>query len=314
MTHTDQLEQEAEFARGELTGTLDQLRTRMSVGQILDEVMDYTRTGAAGEFAGNLRSQAMANPVPLVLMGAGMAWMMFAASKGPSSHHDIATRDSKAAEARDRVSPPDWGGVESKASSTADKASSLASTAAAGVRNGAQAVGGSLSAAGGYLKDGAEQGRDTARRTYYDVTDAVSDTAQQAARVSQNLASSTASVSQRFMAFCKEQPLVLAGLGLAIGAGLGALLPNTDTENNAMGEAAEDAKTHLADAAGGAMDKATAVAESALTAAMDEAQKQGLAAPADQTAEALEKNENGEAALPPSPELTDGQRRQDPVH
>jgi len=42
--------------------------------------------------------------------------------------------------------------------------------------------------------------------------------------------------------FCKDQPLVLAGLGLAIGAALGAAIPETEAENRLMGESADQLK------------------------------------------------------------------------
>ena len=56
--------------------------------------------------------------------------------------------------------------------------------------------------------------------------------------------------SQNFVALCKEEPIVLAGIGLALGATIGALLPASTTENRLMGEASDDVKErarHLTD-------------------------------------------------------------------
>jgi hypothetical protein len=42
--------------------------------------------------------------------------------------------------------------------------------------------------------------------------------------------------------FCRRQPVLVAGIGLAIGAALGSLLPTTPTEQRAMGKASRNVK------------------------------------------------------------------------
>jgi hypothetical protein len=66
----------------------------------------------------------------------------------------------------------------------------------------------------------------------------------------------------------QDHPLVLAALGVAVGAALGATLPSTSIENRAMGqvsddlwEAAEDVTGRLGEDAGEAYDEAFATAE-----------------------------------------------------
>jgi hypothetical protein len=82
--------------------------------------------------------------------------------------------------------------------------------------------------------------------------------------------------SKTLVGFCREQPLVLAGVGLALGAVLGAILPSTETEGRLMGEASDTMKTTVKDAAGDALDKAVAIGEHALDAGKNEAREQGL--------------------------------------
>ncbi len=63
------------------------------------------------------------------------------------------------------------------------------------------------------------------------------------------LEESAVAATRSFVDFAKDQPLVLAGLGLAIGAALGAALPETEAEERLMGDAAEKVKEraqHLA--------------------------------------------------------------------
>jgi ElaB/YqjD/DUF883 family membrane-anchored ribosome-binding protein len=56
------------------------------------------------------------------------------------------------------------------------------------------------------------------------------------------LAKSAAAAGQNIFDFCREQPLVMAGLGIALGAAIGAALPPTEAENRLMGEASDEVK------------------------------------------------------------------------
>ena len=47
------------------------------------------------------------------------------------------------------------------------------------------------------------------------------------------------------MNFCREQPMLVAGLGIAFGAALGAMLPTTRPERRIMGEASRDMRDEL---------------------------------------------------------------------
>jgi hypothetical protein len=80
---SEQLEREAEMARTNLAADLDELRHRMTPGQIVDEVADYARGTPAADFARNLVRGLRDNPLPLLLIGAGIAWSIIASSRRP---------------------------------------------------------------------------------------------------------------------------------------------------------------------------------------------------------------------------------------
>ena len=80
-SQSEQLEQEAEVTRWRLSQTLEELRGRMTPGQAVDQLLDYTRNGPAGEFLRNLGREVRENPMPLVLIGIGIAWLMIASSR-----------------------------------------------------------------------------------------------------------------------------------------------------------------------------------------------------------------------------------------
>jgi hypothetical protein len=54
------------------------------------------------------------------------------------------------------------------------------------------------------------------------------------------LASGTASTGRDLAGYARDQPLVLMGLGVALGAAMGAAFPSTETERQLMGEASDD--------------------------------------------------------------------------
>ena len=62
MTSSAQLEREAEQTRSQLAQRLDELRERITPGQLVDEAVDYAKDSGGGVFVRNLGRQATANP------------------------------------------------------------------------------------------------------------------------------------------------------------------------------------------------------------------------------------------------------------
>jgi Protein of unknown function (DUF3618) len=80
-SQSEQFEREAEETRWQLSGTLEELRSWMTPGRVVDQLLDYTRNGAAGEFVRNLGRQVRENPIPVVLIGIVIGWLMLASSR-----------------------------------------------------------------------------------------------------------------------------------------------------------------------------------------------------------------------------------------
>ena len=80
-SQSEQFEREAEETRWQLAGTLEELRDRMTPGYLVDELVDYTRSGPAAEFLRNLGREVRENPMPLVLIGIGIVWLMARSSR-----------------------------------------------------------------------------------------------------------------------------------------------------------------------------------------------------------------------------------------
>jgi len=132
-SQSERLEREAAETRWQLAGTVEELRDRLTPGRVVDQVVDYTRDGSAAEFLRNLGREVRENPMPLVLIGIGIAWLMLASSR--TSRAAIASAADSVARAANDVSAAtsaavnrtsEWG--QQAATHLSDRASNAAST------------------------------------------------------------------------------------------------------------------------------------------------------------------------------------------
>lgn len=104
MPTSAQLEREAEQTRSQLAQTLDELRERITPGQLVDQVVDYAKDSGGGDFVRNLGRQMADNPLPVGLIGAGMAWLMLTNSSRSAGRRDGSYDTSDwASQVRDRL-------------------------------------------------------------------------------------------------------------------------------------------------------------------------------------------------------------------
>lgn len=244
MTSTEQLEREAELSRNQLAASLAELRS-ITPGRIVDEILGYAKSGSA-ELLRGLGNQVVEHPLPATLIGAGLAWMIM--SNGSSAR-------GTAYDARSRTASNGGWFSETKqaASSAAESASDRASSAMHGLRDSAQStmsgIGDSFDSATGAVKQRAQSAMSSLSDTAAGIGDSLSNAY---GAVTGSVASAANSIvpsqdelmqaGQRIWDFCKDQPLVVAGLGIAVGAALGAAIPETGAENRLMGEAADQLK------------------------------------------------------------------------
>jgi ElaB/YqjD/DUF883 family membrane-anchored ribosome-binding protein len=78
---TERIEADVTASRHRLNDTLDRLGHKLSPGQMLDEVLGLAR-GRAGQFTANLGRQLRDNPVPALLIGAGIGALLLRRGNG----------------------------------------------------------------------------------------------------------------------------------------------------------------------------------------------------------------------------------------
>jgi ElaB/YqjD/DUF883 family membrane-anchored ribosome-binding protein len=222
-----EIERDVERSRARLSGTLDELRDRAQPGQLFEQVLDYAKQSGGADMARNLGQQMRDNPLPLLLIGAGIGWLMMGGGSANRDGHVPARRPVSA----DGDWPRDDGpSFTDRASSAATTAKERVGEAATGLRD---SIAGAVESAGQALGNAYVRDSDAAGS----MADGTSDTARHARDRAAHLGGDAGQGMRNGMGWLvSEQPLVLGALGLAVGAAVGALLPGTEAEDRLMGE------------------------------------------------------------------------------
>jgi len=245
MTSTVRLQNEADAARAGLSTALDDLRSSVTTTALTNGAMTFAKEGSSA-VARAAVDRAMASPLAAMLIGAGVVMLM--ANKGTAAGGAVEKGNDS---------------IRRAATAIGSMGSKLATAATDGYAATREATGSVLDTA----KDAAARASSTASQTtdavtgaYGKATDAVSgayDKAKETVVKGQEQGQHALEDAQRLVAdtqtrlesFAREQPVLVAALGLAFGAALGASLPITEAEKKyigAAGKAATDKGTDMA--------------------------------------------------------------------
>ena len=83
----EEIQAEIARTRGDMDATLTAIEQRLTPGQLVDQGLDYLRNSGANEFVHNLGGSVKNNPLPVALMGIGIAWLMATGNRKPSYLH-----------------------------------------------------------------------------------------------------------------------------------------------------------------------------------------------------------------------------------
>lgn len=88
-----ELQREIDLQRSRVESTIDEIQAKLSPGQLVDELLAYTK-GGGGEFVASLHRNITSNPLPVALLGVSLAWLMAKPATNDTSRTDKAWDDS----------------------------------------------------------------------------------------------------------------------------------------------------------------------------------------------------------------------------
>ncbi|VVN47023.1 hypothetical protein PS662_05960 [Pseudomonas fluorescens] len=205
------IEREIDAQRASIGNIVDALESKFTPGQMFDQAIGLMQSNGT-TFLTNLGTSVRNNPVPAVLTSVGLLWMMMSQNRPPVPHPGYR-------------SGPDQGGVGEWAEGLADSfdgAREHLHQTADSLKEGYQSVKGKASHLGDNLGAASEN-----------ISHAVHDAGDRLMR-------STQVMSNQFNQLLKEQPLMVAAAGIALGAMIGAAFPSTATEQRYLGKTSAD--------------------------------------------------------------------------
>lgn len=278
-----EIEREIEVQRSRVSSTIDEIQDQLSPGQLIDQVMSMTKGGGA-DFAKNLAHAASSNPLPIALLGASLVWLM--AGSGGGGKPDSGYVGSRSGRFRDTDENSygdytgygrsgsssygdDHGGIGDKighaASGVGDAlggAAGAVGDAAGRIGDAAHTVGDAIGGVAGRAGDALSGARHALDDGIHRAGDMASDLRHRAGGVSDQLNRSmhdaryrAREIGSSLSHMLENQPIVAGALALAAGAALGAIVPRTRAENELMGEAADQVKSAVGEAAKPLLDE-----------------------------------------------------------
>jgi len=328
---TDQLEREAESHRANIAHLVNELRAHVTPGEIVNQLMG--EDGGA-DIPKYVARQFRAHPVPVGVIGAGVAWLLLADAlekrRRVPLHDGLDYQDFDESTGRSSRLRSSAGRVVRGLSQAAARAGRAAlhthqearkmtarqdsNGSGAGQTKGRNPAGmadepseedmACENGRPGYVRRTLQKGRDTASdlagrtqqaatglaRTALDKSgEAISGAAEAVGETASSLMERTTTMARRtgraasntasragmgVSQFAREQPLLVAGIGFALGVALGALLPLTRAEGEMLGEQADRLKDRASDLVSEGYEKVKSVAQSTYQATVETVQDQ----------------------------------------
>ena len=282
MTRTaEEIERDAEATRADLDRTVEALKEKMTPQNLASEMMTHARNTPAAQRAIRLGHQARDNSVPLALIGAGLAWMMF--NRRRESDYEYEYRSFRPSTRTDYDADYDAGPDSGYMASDYDEGST-----SGGIRQKVRGLTGSAKDKIGSGADRAKSaigaGTDRTKQALSSARSSVSSAASTAAERARTAASATREravhyghrAEETFMDTLEREPLIIGALGIAVGAAVGAALPSTPIEDRYVGplrdRALDEGKTRAKEG----FEQAKQVARTTVNTLKQEAQTQGL--------------------------------------
>ena len=265
LAETDRIEQDLARTRARMDSRLDELQDHLSPRQMLNDAFAYFRGGEGADFTQDLVSRAKANPLPVALVGVGLAWLM--ASNHSRSPAPTAYPDDLEA----RIRQAEGSIVRDDGEHDDDYGSRLddARGKVLGIARGASDTAASYTQR---IKDALATAKQSALRTSHDLAASASDAFGTAKKGTSTMARSPRDT----LSSIASNPFALGGIAALVGLVAGSLLPTTDEEEHALGSVATKLRSAGKDLAQDVVDRGGRIASDTIAAVKDSAGAHGL--------------------------------------
>ncbi|HEY0845888.1 MAG TPA: DUF3618 domain-containing protein [Noviherbaspirillum sp.] len=242
----EEIESDIERTRADFSSTIDAIQSKLTPRELMDQAVDYALTTTPGAFSANLVNTVRDNPIPVALIGIGVAWLMASGKQGQAAP---AMRRQRYARRAAYYPEGDVGyegdmGYDQASMSTGSSGDSMTHRAASKTSEVGRDMKGKASEVGHRISDSASAMTDRVQQAGQSARTRLQETASSAqvrmSEMRQRSREQYYRTKDRVGQFADEQPLVLGALGIALGAALGALLPTTRRENELMGRTRDD--------------------------------------------------------------------------
>lgn len=242
---TDRIEADLNQSRHRLNDTLEALGQKLSPGQMVDEVMGLAQ-GQAGDFAKKLGSQVKENPLPTLLIAAGVGMLLLNRNQGGGQHVDADDwhheRRYRSLEEARWATPRNLGesdtDYEDRVHQAYAKALDLKQKAGEAIHEFKARVSKTVEG----VKANAEGARERVAHVLADAKHSVQDQARKLGQTASNARHSAENMYE-------ETPLAAGAIALAMGALIGAATPLSRPERETLRGVADKAVSKGADLA-----------------------------------------------------------------
>ena len=309
-----EIEQESEQHRANIAALVEELRDRVTPGEIANQLLGPDAGAELMRAVGyQMRKQIRNNPLPVALIGAGVAWILLA--NGMRRQREIPLHDGLDYEDYDQIPPRSTGilGTAARVMRSLETSAKARGSASDGeeltmVTTRSATKGSSRSAqhsrfgeyeaaasanensdtGSGFLGRTVQKGRNmatgAAQTALQKSGEALSGAAEATGQAASSLMERTTEMARRtgraagntasrtgsgIGQLAREQPLLVAGVGFALGVALGALIPLSRMENDLLGEQAEKLKDSAKELASEGYERVKSVAQRTYDAASE---------------------------------------------
>lgn len=238
MTSSARLQEEANIARAGLSTALEELRQSVTTTAITNGAMTFAKDGSTA-LARAAVDRATSNPLATMVIGAGVLLLLAGDKNVGSALGSLVEKGTSAAK------------------SAADSASSAAESMTDRFTGATEQASHAAGDAQGMMTKGQQQASDMLAKGKEQASDMYAKGKEQSQQALQKAQDLVEQGRGKFEQFAQDQPILVAALGVAFGAALGACLPITGTEQKFLRERVRKAGSMAGDVARTAADAVT---------------------------------------------------------